>query len=46
MIDAAGLGEPGRKAPVRLDSGVSEGDTITPFYDLMISQADRARRNA
>jgi len=38
VIDAAGLGEPGRKAPVRLDSGVREGDTITPFYDPMIAK--------
>jgi 3-methylcrotonyl-CoA carboxylase alpha subunit len=37
-IDAAGLGEPGRKAPVRIDSGVREGDTITPFYDPMIAK--------
>jgi 3-methylcrotonyl-CoA carboxylase alpha subunit len=35
---AAGLGEPGRKAPVRIDSGVREGDTITPFYDPMIAK--------
>ncbi|WP_025597021.1 acetyl/propionyl/methylcrotonyl-CoA carboxylase subunit alpha [Burkholderia sp. WSM2230] len=38
VIDAAGLGEPGRKAPVRIDSGVREGDTITPFYDPMIAK--------
>ncbi|HEY4298359.1 MAG TPA: biotin/lipoyl-containing protein, partial [Paraburkholderia sp.] len=37
-IDAAGLGETGRKAPVRIDSGVREGDTITPFYDPMIAK--------
>ncbi|CAB3792369.1 Acetyl-/propionyl-coenzyme A carboxylase alpha chain [Paraburkholderia ultramafica] len=37
-IDAAGLGESGRKAPVRIDSGVREGDTITPFYDPMIAK--------
>jgi 3-methylcrotonyl-CoA carboxylase alpha subunit len=35
---AAGLGEPGSKAPVRIDSGVREGDTITPFYDPMIAK--------
>jgi 3-methylcrotonyl-CoA carboxylase alpha subunit len=38
VIDAAGLGETGRKAPVRIDSGVREGDTITPFYDPMIAK--------
>jgi 3-methylcrotonyl-CoA carboxylase alpha subunit len=38
VIDAAGLGEPGRKAAVRIDSGVREGDTITPFYDPMIAK--------
>ncbi|KAA1007690.1 acetyl/propionyl/methylcrotonyl-CoA carboxylase subunit alpha [Paraburkholderia panacisoli] len=43
VIDAAGsgaaaLGEAGRKAPVRIDSGVREGDTITPFYDPMIAK--------
>src|SRR5579864_8835443 len=32
------IGEPGRKAPVRIDSGVREGDTITPFYDPMIAK--------
>ncbi|MGF6571224.1 3-methylcrotonyl-CoA carboxylase alpha subunit [Paraburkholderia sp. GAS333] len=37
-IDAAGLGESGRKAPVRIDSGVREGDAITPFYDPMIAK--------
>ncbi len=30
-------GEPVR-APVRIDSGVREGDTITPFYDPMIAK--------
>ena len=38
IIDAAGSGESGRKAPVRIDSGVREGDTITPFYDPMIAK--------
>jgi len=33
----AGAGER-RKAPVRIDSGVREGDTITPFYDPMIAK--------
>ncbi|MFM0469813.1 acetyl/propionyl/methylcrotonyl-CoA carboxylase subunit alpha [Paraburkholderia strydomiana] len=33
----AGAGE-SRKAPVRIDSGVREGDTITPFYDPMIAK--------
>ncbi|RDK00305.1 acetyl/propionyl/methylcrotonyl-CoA carboxylase subunit alpha [Paraburkholderia lacunae] len=37
-LGAAGLGESGRKAPVRIDSGVREGDTITPFYDPMIAK--------
>ncbi|QQC65939.1 acetyl/propionyl/methylcrotonyl-CoA carboxylase subunit alpha [Paraburkholderia ginsengisoli] len=42
-IDAAGSGatssgESNRKAPVRIDSGVREGDTITPFYDPMIAK--------
>ncbi|NVI03186.1 acetyl/propionyl/methylcrotonyl-CoA carboxylase subunit alpha [Paraburkholderia youngii] len=37
-LGAAGLSEPGRKAPVRIDSGVREGDTITPFYDPMIAK--------
>jgi 3-methylcrotonyl-CoA carboxylase alpha subunit len=37
-IDAAGAGAAGRKAPVRIDSGVREGDTITPFYDPMIAK--------
>jgi 3-methylcrotonyl-CoA carboxylase alpha subunit len=29
---------PGSRAPVRIDSGVREGDTITPFYDPMIAK--------
>lgn len=33
----AGAGD-SRKAPVRIDSGVREGDTITPFYDPMIAK--------
>ncbi|WOD15308.1 acetyl/propionyl/methylcrotonyl-CoA carboxylase subunit alpha [Paraburkholderia kirstenboschensis] len=33
----AAAGE-GRKAPVRIDSGVREGDTITPYYDPMIAK--------
>ena len=33
----AGAGE-SRTAPVRIDSGVREGDTITPFYDPMIAK--------
>jgi 3-methylcrotonyl-CoA carboxylase alpha subunit len=37
-IDAAGSGDSGRKAPVRIDSGVREGDAITPFYDPMIAK--------
>ncbi|TDN63855.1 acetyl/propionyl/methylcrotonyl-CoA carboxylase subunit alpha [Paraburkholderia sp. BL10I2N1] len=32
------LGEVGLRAPVRIDSGVREGDTITPFYDPMIAK--------
>jgi 3-methylcrotonyl-CoA carboxylase alpha subunit len=28
----------GARAPVRIDSGVREGDTITPFYDPMIAK--------
>jgi 3-methylcrotonyl-CoA carboxylase alpha subunit len=31
------IGAPTR-APVRIDSGVREGDTITPFYDPMIAK--------
>ena len=31
------IGSPTR-APVRIDSGVREGDTITPFYDPMIAK--------
>ncbi|RDU96290.1 acetyl-CoA carboxylase biotin carboxylase subunit [Trinickia dinghuensis] len=27
-----------KRAPVRIDSGVREGDTITPFYDPMIAK--------
>ncbi len=38
----------GARAPVRIDSGVREGDAITPFYDPMIAKlitwgADRAQ---
>ncbi|ALL69194.1 Methylcrotonyl-CoA carboxylase biotin-containing subunit [Paraburkholderia caribensis MBA4] len=32
------LGAGGERAPVRIDSGVREGDTITPFYDPMIAK--------
>ncbi|MBP0589204.1 acetyl/propionyl/methylcrotonyl-CoA carboxylase subunit alpha [Paraburkholderia sp. LEh10] len=32
------LGAGGERAPVRVDSGVREGDTITPFYDPMIAK--------
>jgi 3-methylcrotonyl-CoA carboxylase alpha subunit len=32
------LGAGGQRAPVRIDSGVREGDTITPFYDPMIAK--------
>ncbi|CAG4888361.1 acetyl/propionyl/methylcrotonyl-CoA carboxylase subunit alpha [Paraburkholderia saeva] len=32
------LGDAGNRAPVRIDSGVREGDTITPFYDPMIAK--------
>jgi len=32
------LGVGGVRAPVRVDSGVREGDTITPFYDPMIAK--------
>jgi 3-methylcrotonyl-CoA carboxylase alpha subunit len=31
-------GVPGSRAAVRIDSGVREGDTITPFYDPMIAK--------
>jgi 3-methylcrotonyl-CoA carboxylase alpha subunit len=34
-VGANSAGEP---AAVRIDSGVSEGDTITPFYDPMIAK--------
>ncbi|MEM5329430.1 acetyl/propionyl/methylcrotonyl-CoA carboxylase subunit alpha [Paraburkholderia sp. JHI2823] len=32
------IGEAGQRAHVRIDSGVREGDTITPFYDPMIAK--------
>lgn len=32
------IGAAGQRAPVRIDSGVREGDTITPFYDPMIAK--------
>ncbi|WP_042266634.1 acetyl/propionyl/methylcrotonyl-CoA carboxylase subunit alpha [Paraburkholderia heleia] len=32
------LGDADRRASVRIDSGVREGDTITPFYDPMIAK--------
>ncbi|WP_321929569.1 acetyl/propionyl/methylcrotonyl-CoA carboxylase subunit alpha [Paraburkholderia guartelaensis] len=32
------LGDAGQRASVRIDSGVREGDTITPFYDPMIAK--------
>ncbi|MFT0168200.1 acetyl/propionyl/methylcrotonyl-CoA carboxylase subunit alpha [Paraburkholderia mimosarum] len=32
------IGEAGQRAHVRVDSGVREGDTITPFYDPMIAK--------
>lgn len=32
------LGDVGKRASVRIDSGVREGDTITPFYDPMIAK--------
>ncbi|HEY3597230.1 MAG TPA: acetyl/propionyl/methylcrotonyl-CoA carboxylase subunit alpha [Paraburkholderia sp.] len=35
---AIGLAAGGTRAPVRIDSGVREGDTITPFYDPMIAK--------
>jgi 3-methylcrotonyl-CoA carboxylase alpha subunit len=33
-----GAGADGRPAPVRIDSGVVEGDAITPHYDPMIAK--------
>ncbi|QBR00517.1 acetyl/propionyl/methylcrotonyl-CoA carboxylase subunit alpha [Paraburkholderia pallida] len=32
------IGDAGERASVRIDSGVREGDTITPFYDPMIAK--------
>lgn len=32
------IGSGETRAPVRIDSGVREGDTITPFYDPMIAK--------
>ena len=32
------VGEGGERAAVRIDSGVREGDTITPYYDPMIAK--------
>ncbi|WP_069261706.1 acetyl/propionyl/methylcrotonyl-CoA carboxylase subunit alpha [Paraburkholderia nodosa] len=32
------LGDAGQRASVRIDSGVREGDTITPFYDPMVAK--------
>ncbi|HTH59993.1 MAG TPA: acetyl/propionyl/methylcrotonyl-CoA carboxylase subunit alpha [Paraburkholderia sp.] len=32
------IGAAGQRAAVRVDSGVREGDTITPFYDPMIAK--------
>jgi 3-methylcrotonyl-CoA carboxylase alpha subunit len=31
-------GGPASRAPVRIDSGVRQGDTITPYYDPMIAK--------
>jgi 3-methylcrotonyl-CoA carboxylase alpha subunit len=33
-----GMGTDGRPAPVRIDSGVGEGDAITPYYDPMVAK--------
>ncbi|WP_323073880.1 acetyl/propionyl/methylcrotonyl-CoA carboxylase subunit alpha [Mycetohabitans endofungorum] len=33
-----GQGSPASRAPVRIDSGVRQGDTITPHYDPMIAK--------
>lgn len=35
---AFALGTAGERAAVRIDSGIREGDTITPFYDPMIAK--------
>jgi 3-methylcrotonyl-CoA carboxylase alpha subunit len=32
------IGDATHRSPVRIDSGVREGDTITPFYDPMIAK--------
>jgi 3-methylcrotonyl-CoA carboxylase alpha subunit len=32
------IGDAAQRSPVRIDSGVREGDTITPFYDPMIAK--------